>query len=238
MAFDLLKRRKDKFVLWAPGRSFGETPPQLILGIYNASAAGSFTQIFGGPLTDSGLQDLWELDPNIITPPLKEGTYHYWFGLDDSTPEKRGHMLITDPIAYTVDYRVAKQPNDQPATVIKYRGGKLWPCDIDGTEVVAPKTPELEDVADNNRIVIYELPVSWAKPKDIGSVETDKGTFADVLALFDVNEAGNRFKDIPAIAHEAMLSDLGINALELLPTADAKPTDGWGMSCSVFPSKY
>jgi hypothetical protein len=239
MEFDLLQRRNEKFVLWTPGRSFeANSPPELEVGIYDVNATGSFTQSFRGPLVLSALPDLWELDPKVIRPRLKDGIYHYWFVLHDDSPEKIGPMHITDPIAYTVDYRLTRNPNKQPAAVVKYRDMRLWPCDIDGTETIALPIPELESVADNNHLVIYELPVSWTKPKVVGAVETDKGTFADVLALFDVNEAGERFKDIPAIANEAILSDLGINALELLPTADAKPTDakptgGWGMSCPL-----
>jgi hypothetical protein len=42
-------------------------------------------------------------------------------------------------------------------------------------------------------MVIYELPTSWAKYKNIGGVQVNVGTFTDFLALFDLQTAGDRF---------------------------------------------
>lgn len=80
--------------------------------------------------------DLWELDPNDIKPSLSNGTYHYWFETQDTSPEKLGIVQVSDPFAYNVDYRVTRLTGDkpQPASVIKFRDGKLWPCDRDGSE--------------------------------------------------------------------------------------------------------
>lgn len=118
--------------------------------------------------------------------------------------------------------------------MIKFRDGKLWPCDIDGKEPTQMKAPSQDTIPDNNHLVIYELPASWAKWKQVGDVQVDIGAFTDVLALFDLKTAGNRFRSIPAVAHEAIIADLGINALELLPAADAKPLGEWGYATAHY----
>lgn len=126
------------FVLWIPGQPESLRSPQLVLGIFNPSpptTVATYSQIFRGPLT-SDIKDLWELNPNDIQPPLAEGTYHYWFEIEDTSPENLGIVQVTDPIAYNVDYRISRYTGgkQQPASVIKFRDGKLWPCDTDGIE--------------------------------------------------------------------------------------------------------
>lgn len=236
MPYDLLERRKEKFVLWTPGIS---TVPSLILGTIDVSTSpATFTQLFEGQLVKADQPDLWELDPNTIQPQLQNGSvYHYWFQAIDTSPEKLGTIKVTDPIAYTVDYRTITTRDDHfpPPAVIKFRDGKLWPCDIDGGEPPPVGVPAQDDIPDNNHMVIYELPASWAKAgSDDRGVNVDIGTFKDVLALFDAKVAGDRFKDIPQVANEAIVSELGINCLELLPAADAKPEDEWGYATSHY----
>ena len=238
--FDLLERRKTKFTLWIPGQATGSAPPELILGPFDPNQSAAVNVTFEGPLQKSGEPDLWELDPTDIQPALKDGqVYHYWFQITDTSSENLGTMAVTDPYAYAVDYRtvtdrLAEDSKVQPAAVIKFRDRRLWPCDIDGTEPKPVAVPAPITLPDNNYIVIYELPTSWAKPKETGDVETDAGTFTDVLALFDVATAGDRFKDIPVIANEAIVSDLGTNVLELLPVADAKSIDQWGYATGQY----
>lgn len=87
---------------------------------------------------------------------------------------------------------------------------------------------------DNNHLVIYELPTSWARYTTAGDVEMDTGTFADVQALFDLGSSGDRFKNVASISNEAILSQLGVNALELLPAADARPTGQVSTSVLIF----
>lgn len=135
--FDFLDQRRGRFALWVPGRDLGGTPPQLILGTYD-TANHTFTQVVHSPLSkDPVIPDVWELDPNSSGLGLSDGVYHYWFEIEDSSPENRGKLLVTDPFAYTVDYRqgLVRGQDEwiQPAAVIKLRDGQLWPCDVDGT---------------------------------------------------------------------------------------------------------
>ena len=171
-------------------------------------------------------------------PALKDGTmYHYWFEIQDTSPTNYGAYQVTDPIAYTVDYRVTKSRDDkvQPASVIKFQDNRLWPCDIDGKEPGQVTVPAQNDIPDNNHIVIYELPVSWSKHStDVPDVQTDIGTFTDVLALFDKNAPGSNFSGVSSVSHEAIVSDLGINVLELLPAADAKSQGEWGYATADY----
>ncbi|KAJ5033399.1 uncharacterized protein L3040_008516 [Drepanopeziza brunnea f. sp. 'multigermtubi'] len=239
MSYDLLERRRSRFVLWIPGQPPVPRPPQLIIGTiastFPPTIPPAFIQVFHGPLA-STLTDLWELDPNEVKPTLSNGVYHYWFEVRDTSPENLGIVQVTDPIAYDVDYRVTQPTGDkaQPASVVMFRDGKLWPCDRYGTEPGQVAVPPPENVPDNNHLVIYELPTSWARYSTIGNVEVDKGTFLDVLALFVPVTPGEHFRGVSAVANGAILSDLGINALELLPAADASPTGQWGYATANY----
>ncbi|QDS75203.1 hypothetical protein FKW77_008874 [Venturia effusa] len=231
--FDILQRRESKFTLWIPGHN-PETAdtPKLILGtIDNTTKPAIFKELFSGVLMQSDKTDLFELDPNAITPALQDKTvYWYWFEVTDASSQQAKRIRVTDPMAHTVDYSTNPNRDDgvQPASVIKFRDNKLWPCDIDGTESSKVKTPAQSAMPDNNRMVIYELPVSWAKSAKVGNAQVDVGTFSDVLALFDENAPGDHFADMPGKANSAILKELGINALELLPIADAKFKGEWG----------
>jgi 1,4-alpha-glucan branching enzyme len=237
---DILNRRHEKFVLWVPQLD-GSTiqAPVLVIGTA-ARNPDSFRHIGRFPLVYSGGKaGLWELDPASISPVLQDGVYHYWFEVRDTSPENRGTLLVADPFAFTVDYSVATPAVDharyQPASVVKFRDGKLWPCDIDGTEAEPPRVPDQATLPANNHLVIYELPTSWAKVGyDSRGSDVDVGTFTDVLALFDAGTAGRHFASITAVRDEAILTDLGINALELLPAADAKVKAEWGYATAHY----
>jgi hypothetical protein len=86
---------------------------------------------------------LWELDGSSLG--LSDGIYHYWFNTDDTSPAGAGALLVTDPIAYTVDYRLMSAPGYQPAAVIKLENGGLVPCDPGGetADLGAPPEPYL-----------------------------------------------------------------------------------------------
>lgn len=233
---DLLNRRHERFALWLPA-SQGLPTPKLVLGVRDADS-NSFRELTRLPLSESADKtDLWELDPKTITPPLSDGVYHYWFEVLDTSPDQLGTLLVTDPLAFTVDYTVAQGSGEQlqPATVIKFRDGKLWPCDINGTEPSLPQVPDLTAFPSNNHIVIYELPTSWAQGgTDNRGTDVDVGTFADVQALFDPAAKSTHFASISAVNDGAILADLGINALELLPAADSKNTDEWGYATAHY----
>lgn len=238
---DILNRRQDVFVLWVPESEVSKDfrPPVLVIGTRD-TGSGRFSEIDRLPLELSkDKAGLWEIDPASISPPLADGVYHYWFQIQDTSPENRGIFLVTDPFAFTVDYKVATNPGDnalyQPASVIKFRDGKLWPCDVDGTEPQPVSVLDQATLPSNNHLVIYELPTSWAKPgTDSRGIDVDVGTFADVSALFDTDTNGSRFTSVSAVRDEALLAELGINALELLPAADAKTKGEWGYATAQY----
>ena len=229
---DLLNRRHERFVLWVPASERLPTP-KLVLGTHDANS-DSFTELIRLPMAEAeGKTDLWEVDPKTITPPLADGVYRYWFDVLDTSSEQGGSILVTDPFAFTVDYTLAQGSGEQlqPATVIKYRDGKLWPCDVDGAEPRRPTVPDQASLPSNNHLVIYELPTSWSKVGSDGrGVDVDVGTFADVKALFDRNTTSPKL----ASAHGPILAELGINALELLPVADAKNKSEWGYATAHY----
>ena len=232
---DIFERRKDAFVLWAPQSS----PPSLVIGTPLGDPP-VFSEHARVPLARAHEHaDLWVLDPASISPPLPDGVYHYWFQIHDTSPENRGPMLVTDPLAYTVDYALTQQPGDretlQPASVIRLDRGILSPCNVDGSAPPKPGLVAPSRLASNNHLVMYELPTSWAKQgDDPRGVDVDVGTFDDVLALFDSRAPGARFTSVSAVRHEAILANLGINALELLPTADAKVRFEWGYATANY----
>ncbi|KAK0730998.1 glycoside hydrolase superfamily [Lasiosphaeris hirsuta] len=234
---DIFNLRQSNFVLWSPGLQHPISSPYLVIGTTDRSP-NVFNQIGRHPFVLSeDKADLWLLDPNTISPPLREGSYRYWFEIQDTSPERRGTLLVTDPLAYTVDYAVTQGLNEttQPASVIRFRDGKLWPCNTDGTSPQKPTVPDPASLPSNNHLVIYELPASWAKVGDDSrGTNVDVGTFADVLALFDTTCRGNRFSTTSAVCDGAILSELGINALELLPAADARPKGEWGYATANY----
>ena len=67
---------------------------------------------------------------------------YYWFEVTDTHPARSGQRIqVTDPFAFTVDWRLrAPRPpgpeytddDRYPASVVKYRQGDLIPCDAGG----------------------------------------------------------------------------------------------------------
>ncbi|ORY66130.1 putative alpha amylase, catalytic domain subfamily [Pseudomassariella vexata] len=207
---DLLDRCKDHFLLWMPGLELSSDPPQLVLGTYDA-ATQTFTQVVHEPLSQApDTTDLWQLAPSSARLSLSDGAvYHYWFEVEDTSPDKRGKMHVTDPFAHTVDYRK----------------GLPWKA----------RQADIERTAANNYLVIYELPASWAKEgTDERGPKVDVGTLADVRALFDPKAVGDMFRSVETVNTGAILLDLGINALELLPLADTKTRDEWGYASAHY----
>ena len=240
-AFDLLERRKEKFMLWIPAGLPNASPPFLVLSAFEKGPPPPVNQSTRSQFVQSDHHDLWELDPNCISPPLTNDTvYQYWYEINDLSPEKLGPIQVTDPLAYTIYYTSSESRDDhtQPASIVKFRDGKLWPCDIDGSEPGPPAIPSQDSMPQNNHMVIYELPTSWSRYQHVQQnsqdVEIDVGTFTDVLALFDKSVGGKRFNGISAIDNEAIVAELGINALELLPPADARPIGQWGYATANY----
>jgi pullulanase len=234
VTFDLLKRRTTHFVLWVPS---GSQKPSLILGNLVPGNPATFRQLISvelQPATAPSGPSLWEFPCSALE--LPNGVYHYWFKIQDTSPNNFGQMLVTDPFAYTVDYRLTQSPALQPAAVIKLDGGRLRACDAAGGVPAPALPPKLSSLPPNNQIVIYELPTTWSRlsTESADANEPDIGTFRDVLALLDKDEPGGNFSNDPAIHDEAILSDLGINALELLPVADSKDRREWGYSTAHY----
>ncbi|QDS71939.1 hypothetical protein FKW77_000758 [Venturia effusa] len=222
--FDILSRRDKSFVLWIPAEEQSQLP-RLVLGTVNNSASPpSFNQLFEGPLNRTA-QDLFELDIHTIDLLHNGSVYWYWFEVDDASSNNATRIRVTDPMAHTVDYSMAQTRSNgvQPAAVIKYRDGSLVPCDVDGQEPSRVTIRDQSSIPNNNNLVIYELPVSWTKAKNqADNKSTDVGTFLDVLALFNASN-GTDF-----------LNQLGVNALELLPVADAPFIGEWGYGTANY----
>jgi pullulanase len=231
MPFDLLKRRETHFVF---GRPQGATAPVLVLGSLVPGNPPAFTELLAVPLAPGGHPGLWELDCTSLD--LPDGIYHYWFKMEDTSPGGAGPLLVTDPVAYTVDYRYLPSPGYQPASVVMLDHGRLLPCDPGGETLDMGPPPPLNFLPPNNQLVIYELPASWSRAGIAGGAtqERDVGTFRDVLALLDQASMGANFGDLPEVSSEAILVQLGINALELLPPADTKSQREWGYATAHY----
>jgi pullulanase len=231
MPFDLLKRRETHFVFWRPQ---GETVPVLVLGSLIPGNPSAFSELVSVPLTAGGQPGLWELNCSSLG--LSDGVYHYWFKIEDTSPAGAGTLLVTDPVAYTVDYRYLAPPGYQPAAVVMLDQGRLIPCDPGGETVDMGQPPPLASLPPNNHLVIYEMPASWSRAgiEGASTQERDVGTFRDVLALLDHASTGANFSDLPEVSSEAILVQLGINALELLPPADTKSQREWGYATAHY----
>ena len=84
-------------------------------------------------------------------------------------------MCCTDPIAFTVDWRVTR--DGAPAAVVAFEDGELRLCDPDGTPAQPAVAIASDVAAPNNRLVIYELPTSWARINIHGDPQVGVGTF-------------------------------------------------------------
>jgi pullulanase len=242
MSADIFTRRETSFVLWRCASS--RPAPALIIGKLQAGAPISFAdeqQIDLQQSIDS--PDLWEI-PAANCNLTDNQVYHYWFEVADAHPKRSGNRIrVTDPIAYTVDWRLlAPQPDGPytdddryPATVVKYSGGRLVPCDGGGGTGELQNEPPLATLPTNNRIVIYELPTAWTRTGSGIEFERGAGSFSDVTALIDRTEAGANFTDLEVTQPgRSYLTELGVNAIELLPPADSFYAREWGYGTTNF----
>jgi pullulanase len=244
MNADILTRRKDNFVLWRAASS--TPPPRLIIGQLQP----------GAPVTLAGEQqldlqqsanfpDLWVIPAANCN--LTDGeVYHYWFEVTDTHPKRSGKRIrVTDPMAFTVDWRLrAQQPaapgyggdDRYPAAIVKFSQGELISCDAGGETDELQNEPSLATLPLNNRIVIYELPTAWTRIGADGVHERGVGTFRDVTALVDHLEAGANFAGLAVTqpGRSYLSEELGINALELLPPADSLLVREWGYGTTNF----
>lgn len=242
MPAHLLELRRTAFVLWRPHEA--AAPPRLIVGRFQAGNPPDLADRREVALSlVANHPDLWSVSAAACG--LSEGeVYHYWFEVTDSHPFRDGRrILVTDPVAFTVDWRLLAprlpppyDVDDQdPAAVVTFVSGELVACDAAGeTFAPAPAIPP-EHARPNHRMVIYELPTSWTRTNVHGDPQVGVGTFRDVLALIDRQCDGENFCGVPALAPgRAHLEQLGVSALELLPVADSFVDREWGYATSNY----
>jgi 1,4-alpha-glucan branching enzyme len=190
----------------------------------------------------SGFKDLWEI-PAVECGLLDGGNYYYWFEVSVSQPGRAlsDRQYITDPAAMMVDWRVTAPRSAvsgairYPASVIQFSHGVLMAPGTDLDTQNESADVDLEALAPNNRLVIYELPTTWTRAAEIGGRQMGVGTFRDITALIDANVDGANFDDLDITSvGSAYLGDLGINALELLPPADSVYNRQWGYGTTNY----
>src|SRR5437868_3107213 len=219
---DLLSRRNSSFVLWRPNQS--SAAPALIFGTFNAGNPNSLAGERRLPMKAvAGVDGLWQVAAKDCG--FSEGdTIHYWFEAEDTFPHRTqsGTLRCTDPAAHTVDWRLTASGGNQPAGVVRFSKGNLTVCDPGGETPDFGGDVPLDRLPQNNQLVIYELPTAWTRAVDQGPRERADGTFRDVRALVDETVGGSNFSGLPVVElGRSYLTELGANALELLPPADS-----------------
>jgi pullulanase len=112
---------------------------------------------------------------------------------------------------------------------VEWSGNQLVASDPGGEEIDLTNDSSPTTLPVNSHLVIYELPTAWSRPAAPGDLGIGVGTFRDVLALVDTNSSGANFDDIALTQPgRSYLTELGINALELLPPADSFYKRDWG----------
>lgn len=240
MTAHLLELKRTAFVLWRPHAA--ADPPRLVVGRFqsgNPPSLGDRREI-ALSLAD-GHDDLWHVPAAACG--LADGEVcHYWFEITDSHPFRDARrMLVTDPTATTVDWRLLAPrlpppytaDDRDPAAVVAFVDGELVACDPDGERVTPAPRMAPGAGRPNNHMVIYELPTSWTRTTVHGDPQVGVGTFRDVQALVERDCEGENFCDLAALARgRAHLEELGVSALELLPPADSFVDREWGYATS------
>lgn len=243
MNADIFAKREKHFVLW---REASNSPsPTLVIGQLQLGAPVEFVNEQRHDLQQSGdFPDLWMIPADNCN--LVDGqVYHYWFEVTDSHSQRSGKRIrVTDPMAHTVDWRLlAPRPDGPeysdderyPAAVAKFNQGRLIPCDAGGETGELQNEPPLANLPPNNRLVLYELPTAWTRIGSAGEREIGVGSFRDVVALIDPNEGGANFSDLDVTRlGRSYLTELGVNAIELLPPADSFYARQWGYGTTNF----
>jgi pullulanase len=234
--------KQTSFLLWHPQRV--NPPPKLVIGIFQPGNPPTLANRQEFLLAKQpGHADLWGIPAANCG--LTDGQVcHYWFEVSDSSPTRDGSRIAcTDPTAFTVDWRLLTprlpaphiEDDCDPAAVVKFQNGKLVPCDPGGeTFPLAPAIAPNKSAA-NNRMVIYELPTSWARIDIHGEPQIGVGSFRDVMALVEKSAGAANFAGQPALEPgRSHFEELGINALELLPLADSFVNREWGYATSNY----
>ena len=128
--------------------------------------------------------------------------YEYKFHI---TPAHRTTTPDSTPLFCTDPEAKEVHKYDGLNSVISYSKGKLFIDTFDWGDEGAVPLPQ------NNEIVIYELPLQWVKRYGAGGTERGIGKFTDALEKVETH-----------------LNDLGINAIQFLPTSDSPGSYHWG----------
>jgi 1,4-alpha-glucan branching enzyme len=241
---DLLGRRETQFSLWRP--SAAGKPPVLVIGTFTAGNPNTLADRKEITLSkaDPTTPGLWVV--SAAKTELADGIYHYWFQVENTNPNDPAatSILCTDPFATTVDWRLLSPSlpagfnNDtdrQPASVIRLQNGRLLAVDPGGESATFPDDPTPNTLPANNHLVIYELPSAWARGQGSGTNERAVGTFKDTLALVEEAAGGANFEGLGVLdVGRSYLTELGVNALELLPPADSFFKRSWGYDTSHY----
>jgi pullulanase len=230
---DLLDRRSTHFVLWRP--KIVSPAPALIIGRFepgNPPRLGAEQRFSLSP--DPAFPDLFQIaaaDCQLAD----EQVFHYWFEVTDTNPLRQAQRVrCTDPFAWAVDWRLLAEDRE-PAATIKFSQGRLVPSDPGGEQADFTGDPSLASLPLNNQLVIYELPTAWSRISDPDDLGIGAGTFRDVVALIDPSAPGANFDDLDVLAPgRSYLTELGVNALELLPAADSFFKREWGYDTSHY----
>jgi pullulanase len=243
-AYEILTIKQAYFVLWRP--RIVVPPPRLIIGTFQAGNPPTLANEQAVDLLPLGKQtDLWGIAATECDL-TSDTVYHYWFEVTSVDPYTSDYRSIrcTDPMAWTVDWRLLSSGNGSlvpreidryPAGVVLFRHEQLEPCDPGGQQIDWDGDPSPDILQPNNRLVIYELPTAWSRINTVNNREIDVGTFRDVIALIERDAAPANFYGVAALEPgHAHIVDLGINALELLPPADSLQDREWGYSTSNY----
>ncbi|MCX8130623.1 MAG: alpha-amylase family glycosyl hydrolase [Clostridia bacterium] len=241
MQTDIFSIRKKSFVLWRPANT--DIPPKLILGEFRAGNPCTFKVLSETELSPHPeYQDLWLLPVDKLNME-DEKIYLYFFEITNSNVYSNTGKRVwcTDPMAWAVDWRPVIDPKyndgDQcAASIVKLSNGELTPCDINGETIEWHNDGSLiKDLPGNQNIVMVEIPTSWARIGSENNVEIDVGSYQDILALIDPSELPANFVGTPALgAGRAYLTELGINAVELLPPSDSHVKRQWGYATTNY----
>jgi 1,4-alpha-glucan branching enzyme len=181
---------------------------QLYLGLLDAR--GSFFKPNYWTILDSTSKTdgWWNFDIDGRT-----GRYEYGFALNNE------YINPLDPIGLVVDPFAAEVVRFGGYRGVLYldQGLRQYPQFDWGND----DNQDSLGLPQNEKLVIYELPLRWMAGPEEDSVTNPRqiglGTFDKVLF--------ERLKDI---------SDLGVNAIELLPVADSADTLNWGYGTRFF----
>lgn len=161
------------------------------------------------PLTAKG-DGWWIL--NIPMSGLADGTYAYdfevSFPVEHRADPTRDPIVVPDPFAE----EIVKLAGYRSLIYVK-AGQRVRPAFSWADEI-----PPTTSLAQNNLLVIYELPMRWVDaPPDAAARQVALGTFDK--ALFERLD---------------YIEELGCNAIELLPIQDSPDTLNWGYGTRFF----